>query len=65
MKNLLKTKSGNHPVVKKAAKKAWSSFRKKVGRALSKDIVSGFVYSALSWCTSKFAQKFMERVKLR
>lgn len=63
MKNLSKTKSGNHPVVKKAAKKAWSSFRKKVGRVLSKDIVSGFVYSALSWCTSKLAKLMGKKVK--
>lgn len=63
MKNLSKTKSGNHPVVKKAAKKALKSFSRKFGRALRKDTVSGFVYSALSWCTSKLAKLIGKKVK--
>ena len=63
LKQISKVKKGNHPVVKKAAKKTIKSFAKKSFRVAVKETVSNVFHSIISWGVSWFGKNYWKRVR--
>ncbi|HAY72528.1 MAG TPA: hypothetical protein DCY31_01515 [Ruminococcaceae bacterium] len=63
LKQITKVTKGNHPVVKKTARKTIKSFVKKSLRTAIKETVNNVFHSVISWGTSWFGKNYWKRVR--
>lgn len=63
VKAIKKTTAGNHPVVKKAAKKLVRSAIRQIGRDSYTSIFESTAYGYLSWGTKSFANCYIRRLR--